>query len=217
MAYDFAYMVDRVQKRLGDDGDDEDILDYIKISLNDAERELCNSHKYRFMESTATLSLAQNAQVVTGTPVYQQILQMFITSPVDRNLSRKYMDYDEFMDKYANVDAATVPAQPPTYWTTFAGAIQFPFRSDQAYTIRLNYIAIPGSMVNDADVPVIPEEFQELLVLGAIMRLMDREDDFQLSSQEMQKYTKMETQMVLRYGRGTEIVGGKRIPASWRR
>ena len=55
-------------------------------------------------------------------------------------------------------------------------------------------------MAQDTDKPDIPEEFTELLILGALRRVNDRNEDMDLSTQVENQYQAQLQEMVTRFG-----------------
>ena len=222
MAYDRAYLVGRVQDRLGDDGDDEDIISYIQTALNDVQAELCTTYKFTFMQDSSTVTLAADAQTTARPATCLRATGLRIIAPTSptnyrRDISDNYMRYNEFRAKFPYIDGTIDTKGAPFQWTTFGNNFQFDRVADQSYTLAVDFIKKPTKMTADGDTPLIPEEFEEIYVLGAIMRLMKREDDYAPKSQEQGDYDKRVLQLVQNYGIGTEPLQPKRMPAAFRR
>jgi hypothetical protein len=54
-------------------------------------------------------------------------------------------------------------------------------------------------MSDDADVPVIPQSFEELLMLGAKMRVYEQKEDFDYASQFTNRYADLLEAFAVRY------------------
>ncbi len=222
MAYDRAYLLGRVQDRLGDDGDDEDIISYINTALNDVQDWLCNKYKFRFQEQSANVSLTATNHTVAKPAACQQILSLRRTAPVTpnnyrRNMTRDYLPYQVFRDYYPTVDSSVDTSGAAIKWTEYGSNLIFDRVADQTYTYAVDYLAAPTRMTTDGSTPTIPQEFEEIYVLGAIQRLMKREDDYQPKAEEERDYKELVQSLVLRYGRGIEPLAPKRVPAAFRR
>ena len=70
---------------------------------------------------------------------------------------------------------------------------------DEYYEITLYYIAKPVPMVQETDVPIIPYEFGEVLVMGALARAERLRDNFDYAAIYENKYDELVTNMKLRY------------------
>ena len=66
--------------------------------------------------------------------------------------------------------------------------------------MTMYYIKKPKRLEQDTDVPELPEEFEELLVLGAYKRILDRNEDFDLGNAVETQYQNILSQLVNRYG-----------------
>ena len=64
----------------------------------------------------------------------------------------------------------------------YGGNIMLSAPTDKDYTMTMFYIKKPKTLVDNTDVPELPEEFEELLVLGAYKRILDRNEDFDLGA-----------------------------------
>ena len=62
------------------------------------------------------------------------------------------------------------------------------------------YIKRPVKLTQDSDVPELPEEFEELLVLGAFRRILERNEDYDLAASVEAQYQSKLVQLVNRYG-----------------
>ena len=66
--------------------------------------------------------------------------------------------------------------------------------------MTLFYIRKPKTLTQNSDVPEIPEEFSELLILGAFKRILERNEDFDLANEVEVDYQRILLQLVNRYG-----------------
>ena len=70
---------------------------------------------------------------------------------------------------------------------------------EKFYRIMLYYLAKPLPLVNSEDVPIIPYEFGEILVMGALARAERLRDNFDYAAIYENKYDELVTNMKLRY------------------
>ena len=83
----------------------------------------------------------------------------------------------------------------------FAGNIHLWPRPDKAYALLLRYKKRPSELVNSTDVPLLPQEFRELLVIGAAFRIFEIKDDFVQASYLKSRYDELAMKLVQRYSR----------------
>ena len=74
-----------------------------------------------------------------------------------------------------------------------------PTGDDKFYELSLYYLAKPRAMVSETDKPLIPAEFGEILVLGALVRCEQRRDNFDYAGIYEAKMDELVTNMKLRY------------------
>lgn len=65
----------------------------------------------------------------------------------------------------------------PLFWTRTGGSLYFWPVADQNYTVSVDYIKYPATLVADGDATIIPDAYQDVLVWGAIKELTFRERD----------------------------------------
>jgi hypothetical protein len=90
------------------------------------------------------------------------------------------------------------------YYTVFAGQVFYSLpelgeNDDDYYELTLYYLAKPVAMTQDTDVPIIPAEFGEILVLGAQVRAERKRDNFDYAAIYKNDYDELVTNMKLRY------------------
>lgn len=198
MAYDLAELRSRVRNRL----DDEDFeQEYLDRAINYAQWEITNTNKLKFLETTDTLTLVQASYSLAIPVDFREYQYLRLLSPTNQraNLTNYYMDYDNFVDAY--IDPSVNGQGQPSYWSEYNDQILFATPADQTYTFRLDYQRFAATLVDDTDVPDIPEEFAELLELGAYMRIAKREDDYEVKAEEQKDYARLLVDLKSAYGR----------------
>jgi hypothetical protein len=108
------------------------------------------------------------------------------------------MDFRSFNKLYPVPGNNT--AGPIHAWTLYANAMRTSAPTDQEYTMTVFYTKTPTKLTQDADIPELPEDFAELLVLGAYVRCLERNEDEDLAEKFEAKYEKKKLQLVTRYG-----------------
>lgn len=196
--YNLSGLVNRLKVRL----DDEEYPDTTLTQfLNDALFDALGEAHYQFLEKIYKAT-TQQPGVLPLPRDYQSLITM--TAKIDKNVwPFKYMDYKDFlnMDKENGVKNYR--------FTVFGGQLLYnvPNIEDEVdedgderfYEISLYYLAKPLPLVNDNDVPIIPYEFGELLVMGALARAERLRDNFDYAAIYENKYDELVTNMKLRY------------------
>lgn len=66
---------------------------------------------------------------------------------------------------------------PPVFWTRINSDLYLWPRPDKEYVISVDYVKNPPNLSDDADTPVLPAAYHDLLVWGAVRQLTFRERD----------------------------------------
>lgn len=196
MAYQLSTLVPKVQDRLQDSSFSSSLITQF---LNDAQRELLNGKYLPFMEASQTYTVAVGVADLTngvGLPTnYQSALYVRNTTSGNRG-AIPYITYQDFLETYP--DAAGASNGVPAMWYLYAGTINLYPKPASAYTFALDYVKAPSELTADADVPSIPEAFQEVLILGAYKRGLEFNDDFDQAAVVQTKIDELVEQMVVR-------------------
>lgn len=198
--YTLAYVRNRVlDDKLDDTGYDPDIVDRF---INDTQRSIFNTYELPFMEKVFRGTLPVDASIFTFPVDYQMQQSLVIVSPEGqiRDISNNYVDFREFNRIYPVPD--NNDAGMPSIWTIHGGRLYLDRKTDQEYTLSLYYLKTPAILEDDGDVPEIPIEFEEVLVLGAYYRVLQRNEDFdQAAFVKNGDYTDELDKMVARLGK----------------
>lgn len=180
MAYNLAGIRQRIlEDKLDDTEFNPDIVDNF---INDAQRSIFNTYELPFMEIQTTETLTSGSYTFDWPDDYQVEQAIIIISPTSnvKDITTNFMPWREFIRSYPNPSGNT-PAMPST-WTTYGRTMYLTAPTDQSYTISLWYLKTPTPLLRDNDIPELPEEFEEALVLGAYYRILERNEDFDLAS-----------------------------------
>lgn len=179
MAYVLSDIVTKVQQRVRDTNySSTEIKNYI----NDAQNDIFNEFKLPQLQATQNYTLTINESDITngsGLPSdYVQAVNLVITADnYERPLT--YVDFRE-IDRFDTDpdDTDANPANVPDRWYYYNDTIRvFPVPSS-AFTVTLKYYKRPTELSSDSDVPQVPKEFEELLVLGAAYRVLQVKDNY---------------------------------------
>ncbi len=200
MSYITGDIVTKVQQRVRDTGYSST---EIKNYLNDTQNDVFNEYRLPFMQTTQTYTLTTNVSDITngsGLPAdYAQAVDLLLTS-AGREQVLPYVDIREIDALYPDADDTTVhPASAPTCWYYYANTIRVYPAPNAAYTLTLRYYKKPTLLSADADIPSIPSQFEELLVVGAAYRVLQVKDNYDQAGILENKYTEQLDKLVMRY------------------
>lgn len=201
MALTLEVMQEAVLNRL----DDEDFqTEFLNNALNWAQWDITNGRNFNFLETSVTETLAINTNSVPYPTDLQELIGINVYSSTlpGYDITEYYMDYADFRALIVSNPAGA--ASNPLAWTTFGGKMLFTTPANVAYTITIDYIrtspVVDGITVDVFD---IPTQYQELLMIGAYMRIAKMEDDYDVSTDELSDYNRLLTKLIHVYTRNT--------------
>jgi len=186
-----------VRNRLDDTSFDQSTVDE---AINFVHDEVFNEHRIRFMETNDDLFVSPNDTTADMPDDMQTLINVHVTSPIVYNILNKYMEYGDFMKAYPGY--MTYTPSEVYLWTDFGNAMRFASPVLAATTINIDYLRRPQLLVGDDDISDIPDQYKEMVVLGALARCMERNEDYGEASSERNNYNALKTTFIRNEGRG---------------
>lgn len=176
--YDCKLLVDEVKKRINDQEYSDDVI----ISfLNSAQLEILGEEAYPFLEKIHSYDSIGEGEMALPLD-YQSTFQVLLDGrPLE------YMPYKS----YVNQSVAGC-------YTIYGNRLFFRSFSETPAELRLFYLAKPYIMGRD-DEPLIPYEFMEILILGALWRVEENRDNFDFATVYRQHQDELVLSMKKRY------------------
>ena len=193
--YNLAGLRTRIKDKLDDQEYPDDVINRF---INDAYLDVLGDGEYQFLEKMYQ-GATQDGGVLPLPSNYQSLFTLTATD----NHGTKALEYMPKEDYFTKGKGGK-----PYRYTIFADQLFYDLPSieneeengeEQFYDLRLYYLAKPKMLVNDADKPLIPYEFGEILVLGALARCERRRDNFDYAGVYEAKLDELVTNMKLRY------------------
>ncbi len=69
---------------------------------------------------------------------------------------------------------------------------------DRAYTVKIKYLKTPSILSLDEDVPDVPERHKELLIRGALARIEEYRDNWDIAALHQRKVEDLTEDMLVR-------------------
>lgn len=195
MSYIFGDLKTKLQTQVGDASLNTtvagDALNYTQQAIFNTFDLTLNS-----ASSTNTVTAGTNTFASVLPTDFQRFINLRILSPsgLAVNLKNYYLTPNDFRDLYPVVDTSGQLSNW-TFWTN----VEFSTLADQDYTLTFDYIKSVSQMSSASDVPVIPEAFEELLILGAKIRIYEQKEDFDYASQYANRYADLLEAFTTRY------------------
>lgn len=200
MSVTLAQLVQKVKTRLKDpEFSDDEIIGF----LNDAQFEVLGESPYEFLEKIDSFDESDHGEL--DLPRDYQITRRITAVKDHMGHAVDFIGPREFFDD-----------NPVRTWvyTVYGNRLYYklPRKDDGCccgYTIRHLYLAKPKEMESLEDRPVIPYEYSEILVLGALFRAEQTRDNYDFDAIQERRYEQLVENMKMRYGQ-RQLDGGAR-------
>jgi hypothetical protein len=200
VAYDTGTLVTRVQQRVRDTGySSTEIIGY----LNDAQNDVFNEYRLPFTQTSQSYNLTAGESDITngsGLPTnYVQAVDMTLTSGGVQSIL-PYVDVTTIDNFYPNPeDAALHPPGIPIYWYFYQETIRVFPAPVASISVSLRYYKKPTELTANGDVPEVPSEFAECLIMGASYRVLQVKDNYDQAAILQNKYDEILQKLVVKY------------------
>lgn len=200
MSFILGDIVTRVQQRIRDTGYSST---EIKGYVNDAQNDAFNEYRLPFTQDIQTYSLVAGQSDITngaGLPTnYVQAVDLTLTSG-GTQMVLPYVDVTSIDSFYPNPeDSVLHPPGIPIYWYWYEQTIKVFPTPVAGLTVSLRYYKRPTTLDSDADVPDLPSEFEELLIMGAAYRVLQVKDNYDQAAILQNKYDEILQKLVVKY------------------
>lgn len=197
MAYTFLALKTKLAAQIGDPNLDTSIMG---DALNYTEQSIFETFDLTLNSAQQTNSVTSGTNTLTSSlpSNFQRIVSLYVTAPagLQVDLTDNYMTPKKFRQDFPSpTSGGSGPLSYWTYWTS----IEFSNNANQTYTLGIDYIKTITLMSADADVPTIPQSFEELLMLGAKIRIYEQKEDFDYANQFQNRYADLLESFVTRY------------------
>jgi hypothetical protein len=177
MTYQLSQLVTDVKVRAKDTSLSDDL---VKTFLQATQDEVLNRSRFPFMEAstTATLSIAATTYTL---PSDVDVVISLLLRDTSTNVwhQPRILLYEEFQERFPLV--STYPQGAPPYAAFYAGQLLWSCPLDKAYELQTKYVKVSSRLTADADVPLIPERYKEILMLGALAGVEEYRENFDLA------------------------------------
>lgn len=167
--------------------------------INDEQREIFNYYNLPFNRQKVPATINQGEFEINLPSDHQKTLGLRITSPAnyDAELTQWFLPYNRFKDYFR--EAEYYSETDPRWWTIFNDKITFAYKADKTYELEHDYLLVVPELEEDADEPLVPTEFQEILVLGALVRCLEVNDDNDIAQYQQGKKNLLVQSMLKRF------------------
>ena len=202
MAYNVGDLVDKVQKRVRDTGFSSTTI--IEL-LDDTQNDVFNEYTFPFMQTSQDYVLTANDEDITsgnGLPDNYAVAQHLTLTSAGRESNVPFVDFRWIEENYPDpTDTSRNPAGVPRYAYFANGTVNVYPVPNEAFNATLTFRKKPAELTSGDDVPDIPAEFRELLVVGAAYRVMQIKDNYDIAGVLQNKYDEILQKLAVRYNK----------------
>lgn len=200
MSYILSDIRTKVRNRIGDSSyDSTEINNY----LNDTQNDVFNEYRLPFMEATQDYTLTVGVADITdgdGLPTNFVLPINLINTYAGHEGTIPIYDVREMDALHPDYETSGVTGAPAAAYKYGQTIRAYP-EPDAAYTLTLRYYKSPTLLSADADIPSLPDEFEELLVVGAAYRVLQVKDNYDQAGILENKYKELLDKLVMKYTR----------------
>jgi len=171
--------------------------------------EVCNNNHLRRMEDSESLNADTEDTTMDFPDEMKTMISLYLTVPQVYDMGKSYMSYGDFMQSHANF--ATATAARAQQWTDFGNAVRFAAPIDATHEFQLDYLRKPIPVVDDNDEYDFADNYNELLVMGTLVRVLERDEDYVVAGQKRDIMEPLMTAFVKNESRGQIKTGGNVI------
>lgn len=174
MSYQLSTLRSRIQDKL-----DNSTFSTSKLTqfVNDGLRDVVIQAQPKQYQGEASYTTTASANTLTTSATDVLVpLNFRIFTPINYAMLLPYMEYRDVDMYYPNI--GLLGTGPPIAWSTYGDVPFVVNNADQVYTLKSKYIKVPAELSADADVPLLPVTFSEILVLAGYKRALEHDDSF---------------------------------------
>lgn len=202
MAYTCQDIINQVQAKINDTTFPvSELITYISNTNN----EIHNQNQLRYMLTSANFTTTASNPVLGTTPTDLQMALNLRKTDVQYAAKMQWIDFDKFDEMYPQ--PALVGTGVPYIAYSYGNTINvFPTPSQPpaltGYGMTLRYLKKPTQLALAADVPDVPEEFKELLFLGAFAQAMEKRNRYDVAQEIQGQFETKKLDLLARYAVG---------------
>lgn len=197
MAYNLLDLRSRVRTKIKDSSYSAETIDGY---INDAIVEVADLYPWTYFQKINSDVLTLDDNTYTQQADHQTTTKLILlhpTTPTSHwDITKYRKSWEEFFDIYPAAD--TLNSSQPIYWTEYDGKIYFNCPSNLAYTLRQFYQKVPTELSANDDVPELPYNFREAIVLGASYRCEEERDNYDIAAVLQNRFNDRVSDLIMR-------------------
>ena len=169
--------------------------------------ELLNNNRISFMEGSTNIPFNQGDTEVSLPAEYQVGTNIISIIPGVEPYSiwKDRVEYVDFMLRFPGF--STAAQSRVKQWTYYGRKIRFSAPVLEGGNLFVDFVKRPEKVTADAGVLVIPDNYEEMVVIGATARVMEMNEDYAEAAQERQNNEPLVTAFIRNESRGQQQAG----------
>lgn len=216
MAYNLLDLRTRVRTKIKDTSYPAATIDAF---INDALYEIADLYTWKQFEKVVSGALTVGEYTYEQQSDHQTTRKLIMLDPDTPTSHWDLTKYRKTSTDFFNTFPApdTQDNAQPSFWTEYGDQIYFNCPVDKAYTLRQYYQKIPTELSGDTDVPELPVNFREAIILGAAYRCEEERGNFDIAAVLQNRFDARTGDLIMRFGNSTMagpdtvVMPGKRV------
>lgn len=202
MAYQLSDLVSKVITRSKDPSFSRDLIaEYI----DETQKEVLGYKRFTFMEASGITTLPAGEREVSLGSTVQAPIDLALTDGTQESRPT----YEPQREFYGRPSTST--AGRPNRFTAAGRKLYFNTPADVSYDVEVVYLKAPDTLEEDDDVPEIPQEFGQILILGGLAGVEEYRENYDIASLHRRKIEDLTSDMLTRYGL-RQIIHATKMP-----
>lgn len=216
MSYNLLDLRSRVRTKIKDSSY---LAPTIDGYINDAILEIADLYPWIYFQKLVAGALTIGEHTYEQQTDHQSTTKMILLHPTTTtshwDITKHRMPWEQFFDVYPAPD--TLSNSQPVFWTEYGNQIYFNCPASLAYLLRQYYQKIPTELSADADIPELPQNFREAIVLGASYRCEEERDNYDIAAILQNRFNDRVSDLMMRFSNDT-MTGPDTVvmPVGWR-
>jgi hypothetical protein len=202
MAYDLLDLRTRVRAKIKDSAYTAATADGF---INDAIVEIADLYPWTYFQKVVSGALTVDEHTYEQQDDHQTTAKLVIIHPTNTtsywDITKYRKTWEEFFDLFPSPEA--LDSSQPHYWTEYGNQIYFNCPANLAYTLKQFYQKIPTEITADADVPELPQNFREAIVLGASYRAEEERGNYDIAAVLQNRFNDRVSDLIMRLANDT--------------
>lgn len=202
MSYNLLDLRSRVRTKIKDSSYSASTIDGF---INDAIVEIADLYPWKYFQKVVSGALTEDEHTYEQQDDHQTTTRLVLIHPTNTDsfwdITKYRKNSDDFFDLYPAPE--NLDSSQPHYWTEYGDQIYFSCPANLEYTLKQFYQKLPTELSADADIPELPQNFREAIVLGAAFRCEEERGNFDIAAILQNRFNDRISDLMMRFANDT--------------